>query len=96
MITHPRFGGAGPLLLCVSASPVVASRAPLWRGSVSLQGAGRGGVAHGLSRPEACGRFLDRGSSPRLLHRQVDALPPGKARVLLCLGSLLVQLVTEY
>ena len=29
------------MLQCVSASPVVASRAPLWRGSVSLQGAGR-------------------------------------------------------
>ena len=37
---------------------------------------------HGLSRPAACGIFLDQGLNLCLLPRQAEALPepPGKAR----------------
>ena len=32
-------------------------------------------VAHGLNCSVACGIFLDQGSNPRSLHRQVDSYP---------------------
>ena len=41
-------------------------------------------VAHGLSRPKACGIFPDQGSNPHCLHWQKDSYstaPPGKSQM---------------
>ena len=40
-----------------------------------LSSTGSAVIVHGLSCSVACGIFLDQGSSPSLLHGQVDSLP---------------------
>ena len=52
-------------LLAAAASPVAAHR--LWGVRASV------GAAHGLSCPTVCGIFLDQGSNPFPLHKQVDS-----------------------
>ena len=47
----------------------------MWAKQLQLWSIGSAVVAHRLSRPMACGIFLDQGSNPCLLHWQVDSLP---------------------